>query len=74
MKIINSKIFKEKKEIDFLEKRLKRDEPILKNKTIKFKLLYRATEDGNSAESFHKKCDNISGTLAVIKTTKGFRF
>ena len=73
MKTINSKIFKEKKEIDFLEKRLK-SEPILKNKTIIFKLLYRATEDGNSAESFHKKCDNISGTLAVIKTAKGFRF
>ena len=74
MKKINTKIFKEKKEIDFLEKRLKRDEPMLKNKTIIYKLLYRATEDGNSAESFHRKCDNISGTLTVIKTTKGFRF
>ena len=39
-----------------------------------FKLLYRATTDGNSAESFHQKCDNIKGTLTVIETTKGIRF
>ncbi len=23
---------------------------------------------------FHKKCDNIMGTLSIIKTTKGMRF
>ena len=47
---------------------------MLMNRTIIYKLLYRATRDGNSASSFHQKCDNICGTLVVIKTTKGFRF
>lgn len=74
MKKINSVIIKEQKEIDFLEKRLKNNDPILSKKNIIYKLLYRATKDGNSAESFHKKCDNIKGTLIIIKTTKGIRF
>ncbi len=74
LKNIDSKIIKNKKEIDFLEKRLKNDDPMLMNRTIIYKLLYRATRDGNSASSFHQKCDNICGTLVVIKTTKGFRF
>lgn len=43
-------------------------------KKIIYKLLYRATKDGNSSESFHQKCDNIKGTLTVIKTTKGMKF
>ena len=34
-----------------------------------FKLLYRATRDGFSAQSFHSKCDNIPNTLTVVKTT-----
>ena len=68
------KSLKKKKKLIFLKKRLKRDEQIFKNKTIIYKLIYRATEGGNSAESFHKKSDNISGTLIVIKTIKGFRF
>ena len=74
LKIIDSKIIKKKEEIDFLEKRLKKDEPILQKRTIKYILLYRATRDGNSVDSFHKKCDDISGTLIVIKTNKGMRF
>ena len=37
-------------------------------------MLYRATRDGNSAESFHRKCDNIGGTLTIVKTNKGMRF
>ena len=44
------------------------------DKTINFKLLYRASKDGNSEKTFHNKCDNISGTLTIIKTTKGIRF
>ena len=71
---IDSKIIKKKEEIDFLEKRLKKDDKFLKKRKIKYKLLYRATRDGNSANSFHRKCDNISGTLTVIKTNNGMRF
>ena len=32
-----------------------------------FKLLYRATRDGFSSQSFHSKCDNIPKTLTIIK-------
>ena len=73
-KKIDSKIIKEKKELDFLEERLKRNDPLLMKKTVVYKLLYRATKDGNNANSFHRKCDNISGTLIVLKTNKGMRF
>ena len=61
-KKINSVIIKDIKELDFLEKRLKSD-PMLMKKNVIYKLLYRATKDGNSPESFHQKCDNIKGTL-----------
>ena len=44
---------------------------MLMNRTIIYKLLYRATRDGNSASSFHQKYDNICGTLVVMKTIKG---
>ena len=71
---IDSKIFKSKEEIEFIDKRLKNNDKILMDKTIKFKLLYRASKDGNSEQSFHNKCDDIRGTLTVIKTTKGIRF
>ena len=37
----------------------------------RFKLLYRATIDGFSAHSFHKKCDGQSNTLTIIKSTYG---
>ena len=70
---IDSKIINKKQELEFLENRLKNNE-ILKKKNIIYKLLYRATKDGYSRMSFHNKCDNIKGTLTIIKTTKGMRF
>ncbi len=70
---IDSKIINKIEELEFLENRLKNDD-ILKKKNIIYKLLYRATQDGNSIQTFHNKCDNIMGTLTIIKTTKGMRF
>ena len=70
---IDSKIITKIEELEFLEKRLKNNE-ILMKKNIIYKLLYRATRDGNDAQIFYKKCDNIMETLAIIKTTKGMRF
>jgi len=32
-----------------------------------FKLLYRASRDGNTATVFHSKCDNKGATIVVIK-------
>jgi hypothetical protein len=40
----------------------------------KWKLLYRASEDGFSGEIFHTQCDNHPRTLTVIETTNGFIF
>ena len=33
-----------------------------------------SSEDGDSAETFHQKCDNIEGTVILIKTKKYKRF
>ncbi|RIA80317.1 hypothetical protein C1645_810495 [Glomus cerebriforme] len=33
----------------------------------KFNLLYRASRDGNTAEAFHKNCDNKGATIVVVK-------
>ena len=40
----------------------------------RWKLLYRATRDGFSAENFHSKCDGKSNTLTVIRTKLGYVF
>ena len=41
----------------------------------KWKLLYRTSEYGYTAESFHKYCDNVKGpTLIVIKSRDGWIF
>lgn len=61
------------KELEFLENRLKNNE-MLKKKNVVYKLLYRASRDGNDIKTFHKCCDNIMGTLSIVKTTKGMRF
>ena len=45
------------------------------NKKIKkLKKLYQATNDGGDSEIFHKKCDNIPNTLALIKSEGQRRF
>lgn len=38
----------------------------LSNKSITFKLIYRASRDGYSAKDFHRKCDKYDYTLHVI--------
>ena len=40
----------------------------------KWKLLYRTSEHGFTAESFHKYCDDKGPTLVVIKSSKGWIF
>ena len=43
-------------------------------KNIKMTLLYKLTSDGDSASTFHSKCNNKGYTLSLIRNTKGFRF
>ena len=41
----------------------------------KWKLIYRASEYGYTAQSFHKYCDSVKGpTLVVIKSSEGWIF
>ena len=47
---------------------------IKQNTQKKFKLLYRASKDGDSIKTFHEKCDNKGPTVMIIKTNTGFRF
>ena len=44
------------------------------NTKISFKLLYKATIDGDLMSTFHKKCDDKGPTLIIIKSSKGKRF
>jgi len=43
-------------------------------KTENVSLLYRASRDGFSAESFHSKCDGKQNTLTVILTVENYVF
>ena len=70
---IDSLIINKIEQLEFLENRLKYND-ILKRKKVIFKLLYRSSRDGNNMQTFHNKCDNIMGTLSIIKTTKGMKF
>ena len=43
-------------------------------KSKKFRLLFRATRDGDSANKFHSICDNYKNLIVLIETIKGYRF
>ena len=74
LKKINSKILKNKDELDFIESRLYNNDKLLLQKKIIYKLLYRGSENGFSTKIFHNLCDNIRGTLTIVKTTKSIKF
>ena len=65
---INSKIVNFS-DIIFLQNRIKEIHP--KIKEVFFNLIYRATEDGDKAADFHRKCDAIGPNVILIKTRKG---
>ena len=46
----------------------------LNKKIKKFKLLFRASNDGFSASNFHSKCDGKSNTVTLVETLNGKRF
>lgn len=70
-KYIDSNIIEEKREFELIENRLKL---AANNRKINYKLLYRASTDGDKAEIFHDKCNEISGTLSIIKTSENIKF
>lgn len=70
---IESNIIKKKEEINLIENRIKNND-ILKNKKIKYKLIFRGTRDGTQSSHFHEKCDGIPNTFFVVQTIKGLKF
>ena len=44
------------------------------NKIIKTKLLFRLSRDGESVDTFHKLCDDISPTLLLVESLNGRKF
>ena len=47
---------------------------ILRKRNIRYKLLYKASADGDTSSKFHEKCDNIPNTLILIKASLDKRF
>jgi len=45
-----------------------------KYNNIFFKLVYRATRDGDSSQDFHGKCDNIGPNITLVRTKDNHRF
>ena len=70
---LNSKIADSYFYILLLKNWIKLDENS-NNKIIKTKLLYRLSKDGDTVETFHKLCDNISPTLLLVETPNGKKF
>ena len=68
-KYMNSDIVKSPMEESMLLDKLGR-----RGKTIKLKLLYKATLDTDRAEVFHNKCDKAKSTIVFIETVSGNRF
>ena len=71
---IDSKIIKQKEDLEFLTKRLINNDENLKQKKINYNLIYRATRDGDSLNSFHSRVDNKRSHLSIIETNKGLKF
>ena len=44
------------------------------NTSFNFSLLYKGSKDGDSAYSFHRKCDKAEGTVTLISTQEGWKF
>ena len=66
---IKGEIIKNMEELDMLTRKINR-----KNKTITYNLIYKASVDGDTAEVFHKICDEAKCSLVLVETTKGRRF
>ena len=67
---IDSKIIKTRSQLDLIKFTLIN----IYHKEPKFKLLFRATRDGERVSDFHKHCDGIPNTLSIIEGVKGYSF
>ena len=44
------------------------------NQNITFRLVYRASRDGDLSKDFHKRCDKIGPNITLVKTDKNIKF
>lgn len=58
-------------ELDFLNKKFNQIYP---NKNIVYDLVFRKSRDSDKAIDFHKKCDNLRGTLILVRTFDNIKF
>ena len=68
---IEKNIIKNPGELEEITSRLQR---ILNKKNIKYKLIYRASTDGDVCTAFHDKCDQYHNTLILIHASGDKRF
>ena len=71
---LDTKIIDKKEDLQFIYNRLVNNDKNLRQKKIKYNLLYRATRDGDSSTSFHKRVDNKKSLLSIIKNNRGMKF
>ena len=71
---IDTKIIDKKEDLQFIYNRLVDNDENLRQKKIKYNLLYRATRDGDSSTSFHNRVDNKKSLLSIIKAGGGMKF
>lgn len=67
---LDSKIFNDITEINFILKEIEKNKEKIKN----INLIYRASDDGDTIANFHKKCDDKKNTLLFIETKGGYKF
>ena len=68
---IEKNIIKNPNELEEISTRIQK---ILNKKNVKYKLLYKASADGDTSTKFHEKCDNVTNTLILIKASGDKRF
>ena len=69
---IESSILNNLDELKMLESKLKKLVRGIKN--INCRLLYRASQDSDKAEVFHRKCKGFENTIILVETDKNKRF
>ena len=66
---LNTNILNSFDEIEFITNHIQSE-----GKQINYKLLYRATSDGDKASIFHQKCNMAPSSIVLIETKDGVRF
>ena len=62
-------IIRDQSELEFIVNRINKN-----NRKIKLDLIYKASTDSDSAESFHYHCDKATNSIVLIETLNGKRF